>query len=494
MGKEQFEQDGLSGKLKVTNWKPPTGIGCFDGVYDLQNNQYDITIKVFYDLIDGAKNQGFIPWDETSRREFKQRAKQVVEENWSERYDIACAKPGWEKYYAKVKVHFVEETTKSRAHLHLEVKRRPENHRSQGGGVDFSATPPKCDIDSLAVVPKDQANIQQGIFNMRERMIIEALKSRDCELIGFDHKSANISIESKLKLLKFAQYVGRIQANDVKGIQVHVFGSTSGRSFWGTGKKRAKAVRDFIAAKAPLAADMFVATTSVSGVLKEKVISVLRRKLNQPIRTNTKFSGAVIVVHTPEQVNRLAEKNYIVLVHEIGHVLGLPDEYFGRLHPKLTKKIGLNSIIPQTMRENFSQTKGLENERRMEHQMGMYKMYKKAGSHIAMPIFMVQDETLTEEALEYQLAYEKHSTEYSEILKKYGRQSEQMQTLRQNKPVAPLTLGSSSIMFGGMDIMPAHYLTIWSSLAKTTAKHLQPTDWKIVPSGTSHSGSLRFFQ
>jgi len=126
--------------------------------------------------------------------------------------------------------------------------------------------------------------------------------------------------------------------------------------------------------------------------------------------------------------------------------LGLPDEYFGRLHPRLTQKIGLNSIIPQTMRENFSQTMGLENERRMEHQKGMYKMYKKAGSHIAMPIFMVQKETLTEETRQYQLAYEKHSTEYREIVDEYGRQSEQMQAWRQNQPVAPLTLGSSSIM------------------------------------------------
>jgi hypothetical protein len=493
MGKTEFENDARSGKFKVTKWQAPTGIGCYDGKYDLDTSTWNITLKIFYEFKDGLPKDGLMAWDVTAKNEFKARAKQAVEDNWSDRYLITCSKSGWEKYYAKVKVHFEDELNVDQAHCKLLVVRRPDNDRSQGGGVNWGETPAVCDVDNLAVLPKEQSDIQQGIFNLRERMLSEALKTTECEYIEFVHKKAEINIESRLRLLKFAQFVGRIQASDVQGIRVYIHGATSGLSVSGTAKKRAKAVADFLTAKVPNAAETFVPVDSVSGELKDKVIEVLRRVLKQPTKSNTSYSGAVLVVHTPSGVVREAVKNYIVLVHETGHMLGLPDEYFGRLHPRLTENIALNTIIPKTMQKALGLQVKKNMERQTLQQEGFYSMYEQAGPHVAMPLFLTNKESLSVDVSGYETANTEFMKKRDDIRKKHGGKKGTDEEKSLVPPSYPLTMGTSSIMYGGMDIMPAHYLPIWASLAEATAAHLKPTDWKIVPA-TTNPGSLKWFQ
>ena len=38
---------------------------------------------------------------------------------------------------------------------------------------------------------------------------------------------------------------------------------------------------------------------------------------------------------------------------------------------------------------------------------------------------------------------------------------------------------TSSLMYAGTDLLPAHYLTIWEAMLNCTMPYLQPHEWQI---------------
>ncbi len=448
----KFLNAGRNNKFSVTNWEAMTGIGRFDAVYSPQAGKLDVTVKVFIEYRDFDQK-----WSDNDKQKWGPRALWVVEDFWSNRFIFECARPDWEKKYrAEVKLRCVE-TTKANAHLHLVVDKRSPDAGTMGGGVSFSKKPPFCLIDNLAIEPKDQRKVREGIFNLRLFMIEQGLQDLRVAVIHFAANSDDIPGQMKLRLGDYARHVHRIATSDVVGIQLYVYGGKGagdGTFQIGLGMRRAKAVKEVLD-RVIRNDNEVVATDSPNkkSGLRAKILEALTVHAGHAV-ASTQFQGAVIVTHVPSTVDRAAERNYIVLCHEFGHMLGLPDEYMGRLHPGLTARANTDSLISTTLQlatksgdpANWDD----ETKRRAEQQAAMAEMLR-------------QNPTVKAPAY-----------------------------LDQNQILGNIQVSSSSIMYGGMEVMPAHYLTLWQCLAEMTWGFVNPAHWKILPS-TNYVSGMRYF-
>lgn len=448
---DKFLAAGRSGKFSVTNWSAMTGIGNFDAVYSPQAGQMDVTFKV-HTVFDDYNQK----WSDEEKLKWEPLAFQIVEDFWSKRFVFECTRKDWGKHAVQVRIHVVPSSLAS-AHLKLKVQNVSPAIGTSGGGVGWSTTPPSCNIDNLAIYPKDQRKMREGIFNLRLYQISEGLRDRGLTVIPFGKNSAEIPGETKLKIHDYAKYVHRIATKDVTGIEIVVFGSTGGTDGpfqIGLGRRRAKAVADIL--KSVIRDDTMVVVTdspSKKPGLKTAILSTLSANAGGPARS-TAVQGVCILTHVAPDVDRAAERNYIVLCHEFGHMLGLPDEYMGRLHPLLTERANMDNLISQTLRlavKSGDPAQWTEDEqRRADQQAGMAEMLRH-NPGVRSPTY-----------------------------------------LDQTQQIANTQVASSSIMYSGMELMPAHYLTIWSCLAEMTWDHLNPSQWKIAPSPHNWSG-IRYF-
>ncbi len=452
MGTEvKFLDAARNGKFTVTDWEANTGIGRFDADYNPNAGRLNVTIRVFIEFRDFDQK-----WRDDEKLAWAPRAFRVVEDFWSQRYLFECKRPGWEKYKAQVTLKCIS-TTKENAQLHLLVDKRAPNMGTMGGGIGWSKTPPFCPIDNLAIEPKDQRKLREAIFQLRVYQMEQGLADRGLMAIPFAKNSAELTAPQKIKLLDYARYVHKIATKDVTGIEIYVYGGTGGTDGTfqrGLGKRRAKAVAEVLdcVMRDDTAITATDSSTKRSG-LKRQILASLSTAAGQPV-TSTSYQGVVIVPHVRPTVDRAAEMNYIVLCHEFGHMLGLPDEYMGRLHPQLTSRANADNLISKTLQ--LAMTAGDptqwddDTKRKAEAQGGLSNLLSLNPSVLA-PTFMDQ-----------------------------------------NQMLGNVQVASPSIMYAGMEVMPAHYLTLWSCLCEMTWGHVDPRHWKMSPSPFNLSGKRYF--
>jgi hypothetical protein len=452
VSKESFTTAGRTGKFSVTNWSPLTGIGLFDANYNVATGEMIITIKVCITFSDFNQK-----WNEIEKGEWQKNLFEIVSKFWTDRYLLQCTREGWSEFVVQVKVN-LELAPKTDAHVDIQVRKTMPDEPTSGGGVGWSAKPPLLSIDDKTIYPKDQLKQREAIFNLRMVQMGEAIRDHQVGFIPFNKDSSELNSETKMKLMKFARFINRISTNDIRGIQLVVYGHTAGSDSFmkmGLGKRRAQAVASALDTALGDNVSVFVTDSDSSKAgLKSSILKTLTDFHKRAV-TSTSIQGVCISVRVPKAVSHAAEKNYIVICHEFGHMLGLPDEYMGALHPLLTERANADNMISKTFQRAIKDgdpEQWQDSHKRIRgQQAGMAEMLR-YNTDVRSPTFLTQTEVID-------------ST----------------------------MVATSSIMHSGMEVMPAHYLTVWSCLAEMTWDHLPPTAWKIVPSPRNRD-AIRYFR
>jgi hypothetical protein len=451
MTKDQFLAAGRTGKFAVTDWAPLTGIGRFNAAYNVDTGEMVITIKVCITFSDFDQK-----WDDLEKITWQQELFRIVSEFWTDRFLLQCTREGWKDLVVKVLVN-LELVPLAETHVEIQVAKKLPNEGTSGGGVGWKRTPPLLAIDNKALYPKNQREQREAIFNLRLVQMVEGVRDHQVGFLAFDKDSAVVGPAMQLKLLQFTKFLRRISTNDIKGIQLVVFGHTGGTDKMlqtGLGKRRAQAVASALTMVLGDNISVFATDSdSAKAGLKASILKTLTDFHQRPV-TSTSIQGACIVVRVPKAVDRAAEMNYIVVCHEFGHMLGLPDEYMGALHPLLTDRANADNMISQTFQRAIKQGDpdawDASAKRVRDQQAGMAEILR-YNPEVKSPTFLTQKEVIDS-------------------------------TL----------VATPSIMHSGMEVMPAHYLTIWSCLAEMTWDFLPPTAWKIVPSPRNRD-AIRYF-
>ncbi len=173
------------------------------------------------------------------------------------------------------------------------------------------------------------------------------------------------------------------------------------------------------------------------------------------------------------------------MAHEFGHMIGLPDEYFGVHSNSTMAKLRLDNVWPSTLR---SQTVTTGNKRLRDMQDGFTQMATQANVTLPNLISTTTTPKRPEARYERQKVDEQNdqiSQRKQQLKNTFGQNSWAFKKYRDTHPYlyAPPTLSaiSNSIMHSGSEIQKAHFVTIWSALCKATENHLACTDWEIVP-------------
>ncbi|MBY0410115.1 MAG: hypothetical protein K2Q97_08300 [Burkholderiaceae bacterium] len=487
-----MQQAGLSGDLKLEAFVPATGIGKFDAVYSPQNNRLDITIKVMFDFVDDlSPGQSEEKWTRIEQMKFISEAHSYAAA-WSERYLITCARPGWEKFFANVFVKF-EMAPRTQQYYTVRVVKLRKYKSS--GGIKHGETPHICEVNNWAN-QKDSTKSAEQLFNFKEGIyrgkLRDSLPDKSGDFVDFSANSKTLSTAEGLRLTRFANFINANRPPELQSIRIFVIGVTGKNDSFlkrGLSKERSASVVELLNSRI-VGSDMAVVASGDEPWAKQ-ALQLIKTRSRNPATGN---GGVLLVVGTPPGTVREVPLNYVVMQHEIGHMIGLPDEYMGIRSTDTQTKMQLDAVVPSTYVASKLDTGG-DNARLINMQGGMVKNLVTA--NVPAPLFMgfTSRADGEEGALSdrIQSIWEGQETAAA---KKFGRGTDELKKwrVRNPQPVAPtgITTISSSIMHSGEDIVPAHYITFWSALSIITAGYVDPDEWKIVPTGKGTS-TLRHF-
>lgn len=485
---------GQSGNLAVESFVPATGIGKFDAVYSPEKNRLDVIIKARFDFVQDVgpgPQQSEEAWSRMEQMKFISDTHLQVAA-WSDRYLITCARPGWERFYATVCVRMeIAEPGQE----YYKVRVRKIKAPKSSGGIDHGTVPHVCQVNNWANA-KDASKSAASLFNFKEGIfrgkLRDSLPDKSGDFIDFPANSTTLAAADSLRLAQFANFINSNRPPELQLIKIFVIGVTGKNDSFlkrGLSKDRSAAVAGALNNRI-LGNDMAVIASGDEPWAKE-ALKLIKTRVRNPATGN---GGVLLVVGTPPGAVREVPLNYVVMRHEVGHMIGLPDEYMGIRSTHTQSKMQLDAVIPSTYVAASLQTDG--NHQRLERmQHGMVQGLNTA--NVPAPLFMgTTGRADGEEAKLHRdrsLEWEHAEREAAKTFKR-GTDAYRKWVRRNPQPVAPtpITTVSSSIMHSGEDILPAHYITFWSALSTITAGYIDPDQWKIVPTGKGEN-TLRHY-
>ncbi len=478
--KAMFLREGAAGNLKIENFVPATGIGKFDARYNPNTNVLDVTVNFSYDFQRDRNKPKQLIWTPMDKIKFRRKAKDIIENGWGNKFRMVSEKPGWTEFSADVNIHF-NEVEQGKDAYRVNVIKIAKNKSS--GGINHGVVPHVTNVNNFAVELDDTKEMELQ-FNFKEGLIVTKLKSfstdkRTGDFIQFDANSITLSESDKRNLTAFCQYADKIRINELKGIKAFVYGMRGKNDSFFTRNLesgRTNAIVQWLNQKMPGGEFAYECTNQIANEnWASSAIQRLKTLSNDPAKGN---GGALIIIHTPADVDRTMPVRYIVIKHEFGHMIGLPDEYFGNHTNMTVSKMKLDAVIPETYISTVVQT---GNERLQNMQENFVKRLEKAD--VPAPYFMGMKGA--ENVIELK-EFEEAENDWYEARKAYKQKvgdgwKYNRWLAKHPKPVspAPILTASTSIMHSGHEILKCHYITLWSALSKITKGYIQPNEWRI---------------
>ncbi|KJZ02695.1 MULTISPECIES: hypothetical protein [Pseudoalteromonas] len=482
--KENFIRDGIRGNLVVKDFVPATKIGKFDLKVEPHKKKITVIVKVFYRFVDNIEDQ--LTWSMNEKNEFKRNARRVILEKWANNYRIRCTKQNWEEFV--MDINFVIAEVNNPAYCRYVIQVTKLARYKSSGGINHGVVPHVCGVNNFAN-EIDITKNQESIFNYKEGLIRAGLRSLltegDGDYITFSSDQHLLTTGIKTYLDRFLAIVRLRRTPDVLGIKAYIIGlkgKNDSTFTYNLESRRATAVSNYINQR--IVGDNFALVADASQQWAKDAVTFLKtRTRNHTV--SGQDGGVLIVIRTPHDVERTVPHKYVVMAHEFGHMIGLPDEYFGVHSNSTMAKLRLDNVWPSTLR---SQTVTTGNNRLRDMQDGFTQMATQANVTLPNLISTTTTPKRPEARYERQKVDEQNdqiSQRKQQLKNTFGQNSWAFKKYRDTHPYlyAPPTLSaiSNSIMHSGSEIQKAHFVTIWSALCKATENHLACTDWEIVP-------------
>jgi hypothetical protein len=385
---------------------PPGGLGCFSASYNPRSSEMKITVKVCSRFVspDGQ------PVPATVSSNFNKAFEDKIPEYWNNRFRFVCTKNGFVGAVAKP-VFEVVQSSLADAHYDLKIVNLERGNICVRQGEDPAVTAsrdPKWDPYRNKLSAQFQLVAIQADTLTKARNLLTAIE-----------KPVEVAVDTTPghTLLSFAAMERlRAHAADVP----HVI----------LGKKKPK-----LTITGPSASGSDVAKQIGAALVKFGFAGELKYK------SGGKPGIATIVLDPKQAANARAEiegnvaqfpqYSQYAVVHEFGHMLGLPDEYMccGTNTVAILAQHGLaaKSAIEQSALENNTTTK------QQDFSAGIAKTQEEFVKLCSM--FSV--------------------------------------------PVPPFGRANQSLMSAGHTFLPAHAVTVAHALWRMTQNYFTPKDWRI---------------
>lgn len=440
-------------KNTLLNNVPSTGMGKFDAHYVPDAGLLNIVVKINFDFT-GA-------WQDADKKDFKKRFMEQAETGWSGKYQFQCTKPGQQHLVVTPMVSVQEVDKKGDSHYAVEIGagegRAMVGRQGSQPGTQFSGGFfYKNDVNSA---PHKSQNIRCTIATHEATRMEAVLAGSPARTVFFEKGSATVGDSSGIEAA-----LGQVLRDKLPGAPKVPFTATGFLSKGEAGglfskerhldKARASAVARVLKQKLP---GYDVREFSGREITGEAVAAAKQKKKSK--RMETRKEGAADLARAKRSGklesgggNRKVELGidkqwastfqgdaYSVAVHEFGHMLGNPDEYFSWGPKTLDSKIAqlLESGDPKKMSEGVNLDQKRKNGK----------------------VELLSDSDKERADIQGQ---------YAALVKSAGLE------------IPYFGSQNSSLMSAGTDLLPRHYVAMWEALGRITDPDIKQSEWKIT--------------
>jgi hypothetical protein len=363
--REQFAAQRFERKDHV----PSTGDGLFDVAYTPADGELVATLNLAV-LFTHALDQWALPWLPTGwtppeEMEAMAALMRSAQTAWTGKHTIRCVKPGWEGFGAKPRLivnAFRAHEALAEPHYTVNLHKEKEDGQIDQDRPSVNHNWHTADFERPDL---EDADIDGKVWQAEFERLSQALPTLELEPSG--EQAWRLSDDNRRQLSVFSEV---LQAAPPSSYRPKLMAQG-----WGGKDHPASAI-------------------ALEGVLSELRSHAVTNKLGGTSSSNNE-PGTVTFALAPLHTWPI-QRGYNASAHEIGHMLGLQDEYAAA----------------------------------DEEGHGM-------------------------------------SEEHQALLDASGVEQH------------PIDADTTSIMSGGKDVMPAHYVTLWEALGAMTQGFLQPQDWKL---------------